>query len=82
MIRVLGLEQAAKDSSIYKIGFTDADKVQSANTGYVAMANSMGLVKAEENRFSPNREVTYAELAVSTIRLAHAIAESGRGLRY
>ena len=82
MIRVLGLEQAAKDSSIYKIGFTDADKVQSANTGYVAMANSMGLVKAEENRFNPNREVTYAELAVSTIRLAHAIAESGRGLRY
>ena len=82
MIRVLGLEQAAKDSSIYKLGFTDADKVQSANTGYVAMANSMGLVKAEENRFNPNREVTYAELAVSTIRLAHAIAESGRGLRY
>ncbi len=82
MIRVLGLDQAAKDSSIYKLGFTDADKVQSANTGYVAMANSMGLVKAEENRFSPNREVTYAELAVSTIRLAHAIAESGRGLRY
>ena len=82
MIRVLGLEQAAKDSSIYKLGFTDADKVQSANTGYVAMANSMGLVKAEENRFNPDREVTYAELAVSTIRLAHAIAESGRGLRY
>ena len=82
MIRVLGLDQAAKDSSIFKLGFTDADKIQSANAGYVAMANSMGLVKAEENRFNPNREVTYAELAVSTIRLAHAIAESGRGLRY
>ena len=46
------------------------------------MASSMGLVIAEENRFNPDREVTYAELAVSTIRLAHAIAESGRGLRY
>lgn len=82
MIRVIGLEQAAKDSSIYKLGFADADKVKSAYTGYVAIANSMGLVKADQNRFNPNREVTYAELAVSTIRLAHAIAESGRGLRY
>ncbi|WP_060208363.1 S-layer homology domain-containing protein [Sporosarcina koreensis] len=82
MIRVLGLEQAAKDSSIYKADFEDADKIQSPNIGYVAMANSIGLVKAEQNRFNPDREVTYAELAVSTIRLAHAIAESGRGLRY
>ncbi|MCG7345190.1 S-layer homology domain-containing protein [Sporosarcina sp. ACRSL] len=82
MIRVLGLEQAAKDSSIFTLGFDDADKVQSANAGYIAIANSLGLVKAEQNQFNPSREVTYAELAVSTIRLAHAIAESGRGLRY
>ncbi|MFS0687840.1 PepSY1/2 domain-containing protein [Sporosarcina sp. 179-K 8C2 HS] len=82
MIRVLGLEQAAKDSSIFKLGFADADKVQSANAGYVALANSLGLVKEEQNAFNPKREVTYAELAVSTIRLAHAIAESGRNLRY
>ncbi|WP_252503376.1 S-layer homology domain-containing protein [Sporosarcina sp. Marseille-Q4943] len=82
MIRVLGLEQAAKDSNIFKLGFADADKVQSKNTGYVAIANSLGLLKEEQNRFNPNREVSYAELAVSTIRLAHAIAENGRGLRY
>nr|WP_285853227.1 S-layer homology domain-containing protein [Sporosarcina luteola] len=82
MIRVLGLEQAAKDDSIFKLGFVDADKVQSANTGYVAIANSLGLLKEEKNRFNPEREVSYAELAVSTIRLAHAIAENGRGLRY
>src|SRR5690606_37134302 len=75
MIRVLGLEQAAKDSSIFQLGFTDADKIQPTNAGYVATANSMGLVKADQNRFNPDREVTYAELAVSTIRLAHAIAE-------
>ena len=82
MIRVLGLERAAKDNSIYKLGFSDADQIQTENTGYVAMASSMGLIKAEQNHFSPTREVTYAELAVSTIRLAHAIAESGRGLQY
>nr|WP_285853225.1 S-layer homology domain-containing protein [Sporosarcina luteola] len=82
MIRVLGLEQAAKNNSIFKLDFADAQKVQSANAGYVALANSLGLLKVEKNEFNPNREVTYAELAVSTIRLAHAIAESGRGLRY
>lgn len=82
MVRVLGLEQAAKDSSIFKLEFADADKVQSPNIGYVVLANSIGLVKAEQNQFNPDREVTYAELAVSTIRLAHAIAENGRGLRY
>lgn len=82
MIRVLGLEQAAKNSSIYKVEFEDADNVQSPNIGYVAMANSIGLVQAEQNKFNPDREVTYAELAVSTIRLAHAITESGRDLRY
>ncbi|MFS0687841.1 S-layer homology domain-containing protein [Sporosarcina sp. 179-K 8C2 HS] len=82
MIRVLGLEQAAKDSNIFKLGFEDADKVQSKNTGYVAIANSLGLFKEEQKRFNPDREVSYAELAVSTIRLAHAIAENGRGLRY
>ena len=37
-IRVLGLEQAAKDSSIYKLGFADANKVQKEYTGYVALA--------------------------------------------
>ena len=78
-IRVLGLEQAAKDSSIYKLDFADANKVQTEYTGYVALANSMGLLKTEQNHFNPDREVTYAELAVSIIRLAHEMSESGKG---
>lgn len=81
-VRVLGLEKAAQNNSIYKLDFADADKVKSEYVGYVALANSMGIVTADQNQFNPGREVTYAELAVSTIRLAHAIAESGRGLRY
>lgn len=81
-IRVLGLEQAAKHNSIYKLDFADADKVQKENIGYVALANSMGLVKADQNTFNPEREVTYAELAVSIIRLAHELSEKGNDLRY
>ena len=42
----------------------------------------MGLVKAEQNYFNPEAEVTYAELAVSIIRLAHELSEKGNDLRY
>lgn len=81
-IRALGFEQAAKKSNIYKLDFKDADKVQTAYTGYVALASSLGIIEADQDQFNPTREVTYAELAVSTVRLAHEIAENGRGLRY
>ena len=81
-IRVLGLEQAAKHNSVYKLEFADANKVQKENIGYVALANSMGLVNAEQNHFNPEAEVTYAELAVSIIRLAHELSEKGNDLRY
>ncbi len=81
-IRVLGLEQAAKHSSIYKLNFVDANKVQPEYTGYVALATSMGLLKTEQNNFNPDQEVTYAELAVSIIRLAHKVSEKERGLSY
>lgn len=81
-IRVLGLEQAAKDSSIYKLGFADANKVKTEYIGHVALANSMGLLKIEQNQFNPDREATYAELAVSIIRLAHKMTEKGQGFGY
>ena len=81
-IRVLGLEQAAKHSDIYKLGFADANKVQKEYTGYVALANSMGILESDKNNFNPAKEVTYAELAVSTIRLAHEMAEKRNGFYY
>lgn len=81
-IRILGLEQAAKDGSIYKNDFADADKVTKEYSGYVALANSIGLVKAEQNLFNPTGQVTYAELAVSAIQLAHKMSDSGKRLDY
>lgn len=81
-IRILGLEQAAKDGSIYKNDFADADKVSKEYSGYVALANSIGLLKAEENLFNPTGQVTYAELAVSAIQLAHKMSDSGKRLDY
>lgn len=81
-IRMLGLEQAARNSNIYKVDFTDANKVKAENTGYVALASTLELFTINNNEFSPNQEVTFAELAVSTIRLAHLIVENGRNLNY
>ncbi|MER2089995.1 MAG: S-layer homology domain-containing protein [Sporosarcina sp.] len=81
-IRVLGLEQAAKQSNIYKLEIADANKVQTEYTGYVALATSLGLLKTEQNHFNPDREATYAELAVSIIRLAHEMSERGRSFNY
>ncbi|MEK3980207.1 PepSY1/2 domain-containing protein [Psychrobacillus sp. FSL K6-2836] len=81
-IRALGLDQAAKNSAIYKLSFTDTDKVQKELLGYVALANSLELLEADQGAFNPKKEVTYAELAVSTIQLAHKISEKGRAFPY
>lgn len=81
-IRVLGLDQAARNSNIYKLDFADANKVKPEYAGYVALASSMGLLKTDQNSFYPDREATYAELAVSVILLAHEISEKGNSLRY
>ena len=81
-IRALGLEQAAKEYNIFKNEFTDGKKVNEAYTGYVILANSLGLLRAEKNQFNPTKEVTYADLAVSSIRLAHEFSNKGRDFRY
>ncbi|WP_313894521.1 YcdB/YcdC domain-containing protein [Psychrobacillus sp.] len=80
-IRALGLDQAARNSNIYKLDFADANKVKPEYAGYVALATSMGLLKTDQNNFYPDREATYAELAVSVILLAHELSERGNSLR-
>lgn len=79
-IRVLGLEQAAKHAEIYKLDLQDANDV--TYTGYVALANKLQLLPAENNQFKPKQTVTYADLAVSTIRLAHKVYERNNANRY
>ncbi|MBB4826731.1 Zn-dependent metalloprotease [Sporosarcina luteola] len=74
-VKVLGLEKAAEHTDLYKVNFDDKDQITKEFAGYVAIANAKGLVKAEDNQFNPKQEVSYAELAVSTIRLAHQLAD-------
>lgn len=81
-IRALGLEQAAKNGNIYQLNFADANNVQDGNIGYVALASSLGLLTANHNLFYPKQEVTYAQIAVSVVRLAHEAYERNPDMYY
>ena len=77
-IRALNLELAAKNSSIYTLNFSRCEYKYKLNTeGHVALAHSLGLLTTSNNYFNPNEKVTYAQLAASTFRLAHAVYDNG-----
>ncbi|MGE7675984.1 YcdB/YcdC domain-containing protein [Lysinibacillus sp. NPDC094403] len=82
LVRVLNLENAAKHSDIYKLNFTDASSIDPAYAGYVALASAMGLIDGQQNKFNATEKVTYADLAVSTVRLAKAAYEQNNDRRY
>ena len=75
-IRALGLDLAAKHSDIYTLSFKDSDLIQKKYTGYVALANQLGLFNVKYKLFNPSHEVTLAELAVANIKLAKLIGET------
>lgn len=81
-VRTLGLEQAAKNQGIYKLTFADAKDVSKENIGFVALAHSLDLLSASNNKFNPKQHVTYAQLAVSDVRLAHEVYNKGIEIHY
>lgn len=74
-IRALGLEQAAKQTDLFNVTFADAAEITPANVGYVALSSALDLQKLSQNNFHPKKDVSYADLAVSIIDLAYAIAD-------
>lgn len=82
MIRLLGLEQAAQQAHIYKLTMADASDVTAEQAGYVALAEALGLLPLENNRFQPKTDVTYAQLAIATFELAYEIAEKNNRFYY
>lgn len=82
LVRILNLESAAKHSDIYKLNFTDASSIDPAYAGYVALASAMGLIDGQQNKFNATEKVTYADLAISTVRLAKAVYEDNSGRNY
>ena len=74
-IGTLKLGNAAQHSDIYKLDYSDAAQVDQELRGYVALAYAMELLEAENNELKPKSNVTYAQLAQVTIRLAHKMNE-------
>lgn len=82
-IRTLGLDQAAKHYDIYKISFNDANKIQKEYTGYIALADKLGLLEANKsNMYHATSNVTLAEVAVSVTKLAQKMSEKRPGYYY
>ncbi|WP_138417164.1 PepSY1/2 domain-containing protein [Aquibacillus sediminis] len=70
-IRALNLNPVADRHDIFKYDFADADEISDINRGYVVLADSLGLLNRDmDNKFLPQDEVTYAQLAVANIALA------------
>jgi len=82
LVRVLDLEKVAKYGDVYKLNFTDAGSIDPAYAGYIALVSAMGLMDAQQNKFNATENVTYADLAVSTVRLAKAINENNSVRHY
>lgn len=75
LVGTLKLNKAAQHNEIYQLNYSDAAQVDKELQGYVALAYAMGLLEAENNQLKPKNEVTYAQLAQVTIRLAHKMNE-------
>lgn len=76
-IRVLDLEIAAEHSDIYTLSFDDAESVNKNYIGYVALANALDILPTEKNKFNPTKNVSYADVAMSVIKLAKEINQKG-----
>lgn len=75
VIGTLKLSKPAQLSDIYELNYSDAGQVDKELRGHVALAYALGLLEAENNKLNPKSEVTYAQLAQVTIRLAHKMNE-------
>ena len=74
-VGMLKLHNVAQLRDIYGLNYSDAGQVDQDLRGYVALAYGMGLLEAQNNELKPKSEVTYAQLAQVTIRLAHKMNE-------
>lgn len=72
-VRALQLQEAAKHSDIYYVKFKDANQVDQAYKGHVALASAFGILTGTKGKFNPKGEVTFAQMAVATFRMADTI---------
>ncbi|KGK91535.1 peptidase [Desulfosporosinus sp. HMP52] len=67
MIRVLNMEDSAQVKGIYGVPFSDASDINPDSMGYIALAWGLGIIKIDQNIFSPNQGATRAEAAYALV---------------
>ncbi|TFB25106.1 hypothetical protein E3U55_01555 [Filobacillus milosensis] len=74
-VRALELDSVAKMHDIFNYDFSDEQDISKELKGYVVIADSLGLISKDyKGNILPKQEVTYAQLAVSSLRLAKLLA--------
>lgn len=74
--RILGLDVVAQHTSILKLDFDDIDSIDPDNQGYAAIVHGLNILPADENNeFNPDEEISYADMAVSLVKLAKMAQE-------
>ncbi|MGB9905099.1 MAG: S-layer homology domain-containing protein, partial [Desulfotomaculales bacterium] len=72
LVRMLGLERAARAEGIYRVPYADAASLPPDALGYAALAWGLGFVKGDGTNFTPGHEVTRAEAAAALVRALRA----------
>lgn len=67
MIRLLNMETSAQVQGIYGVPFSDASVINPDSMGYIALAWGLGIIKIDQNTFSPNQKATRAEAAYALV---------------
>lgn len=63
MIRTAGYERIAKLSDIYKVSYSDSDKLSHGLIGYAAILSGMGVINGDGSELRPQDHLTRAEAA-------------------
>ena len=67
VIRSMGLDKAARYSSLYKNPFPEDQSIDESKLGYIALANGMGLLHVDKE-IKADEAVTRGEAALAIVR--------------
>ncbi|MGI6649824.1 MAG: YcdB/YcdC domain-containing protein [Bacillota bacterium] len=68
MIRLLGMDRAARIEGIYKVPYKDADALSPGSLGYASLTWGLEIIRGTGDTFNPNQVTTRAEAAVVLVR--------------
>ena len=68
MVRAAGFDRVAQLSDIYKVSYSDGDKLSEGSIGYAAILSGMGVINGDGSELRPQDNITRAEAAAMLYR--------------